>query len=239
MTIDSAVTLTKQGIARHQAGDTPDATRLLVQAVQADPRYEMAWLWLASCLNAPGEKRYCLDQALIANPQSAPAQKGLAQLGSVQWIMPSALEQVAPPPELMGAVKPAKKDLPGIVIFLIVIVVVGLAWFGNNLLNPRASSPAAPVNSGGAAYHVTYRLTGSARTADLTIQNASGGTEQKTVRLPWSLNFDGRDAQFLYISAQNTGATGTLKCEILLNSTVVQTADADGAYKIASCSGKI
>jgi hypothetical protein len=78
LTTDSAFTLTKQGIARHLAGDTPDATRLLVQAVQTDPAYEMAWLWLSSCLSTPGEQRYCLDQALRANPASAPAQKGIA-----------------------------------------------------------------------------------------------------------------------------------------------------------------
>ena len=49
--------------------------------------------------------------------------------------------QSAPP--VVAPAKPAKKDLPVPLIFLIVTVVVVLVWFGNTLLSPRASGPAA------------------------------------------------------------------------------------------------
>jgi hypothetical protein len=138
VTTDSAATLTKQGITAQQAGDTTAALRLLVRAVQADPAYEMAWLWLASCLSTPGEKRYCLDQALIANPQSAPARTGLAQLGDVRSVMPTALGTVPAPSELVGGAKPAKKRLSplafaGIVIGVIVLSCVFLSVTGLGL----------------------------------------------------------------------------------------------------------
>lgn len=42
--------------------------------------------------------------------------------------------------------QPKKKDLPVPIIFLIVAAVVGLAWFGNNVLF-KPSGPAAPVVS--------------------------------------------------------------------------------------------
>lgn len=102
---DTAVTLTKQGIAKHAAGETAAAAALFVQAVQIDPSYEMAWLWLSSCLTAPGEKGYCLEQALLTNPQSVPARKGLTQLGDVRVVRPAALggdDVVAPPAELVS-----------------------------------------------------------------------------------------------------------------------------------------
>ena len=152
MTIDSAVTLTKQGIACHKAGDIPAATRALVQAVQADPAYEMAWLWLSSCLPTPGEKCYCLNQALRANEQSAPARNGLAQLGDVQWIMPSVLaaQPIAPPPELMGAAKPVKTvSRVQTLAILCVVGLLSLCWFAN-MLNGRGGAAAYQPDAFGA-----------------------------------------------------------------------------------------
>lgn len=87
-----ATDLTKQGVALHAAGDIANARRLFVQAVQVDPRYEMAWLWLSSVVSNPPEKRYCLEQALKANPSSSSANRGLQSL-------PASLKPT-PPPEL-------------------------------------------------------------------------------------------------------------------------------------------
>jgi hypothetical protein len=86
---------------------------------------------------------------------------------------------------------------------------------------------------------VTYRMTGTAYSASLTYQNASGGTEQKDARLPWEWSFAAVNGQFVYISGQNRGTAGAVTCAILLDGAIVKTSTSDGAYKIASCSGKL
>jgi hypothetical protein len=41
---------------------------------------ELDWLWLAAQLTSGDEQRYCFQQALLINPDSAPARAGLARL---------------------------------------------------------------------------------------------------------------------------------------------------------------
>jgi hypothetical protein len=86
---------------------------------------------------------------------------------------------------------------------------------------------------------VVYRVTGTTRAASLTIQNANGGTEQRDIGVPWDTSFNAGGGQFLYLSAQNKWDAGVVRCDILLDGHVVQSATADAAYGIASCSGHI
>jgi hypothetical protein len=88
----NAADLTRAGIAAGQRGDTAHAAELFRQATEADPQYEMAWLWRSSMATSDDEKRSHLQQALLANPNSAPAKKGLALLGAA----------IEAPPELAG-----------------------------------------------------------------------------------------------------------------------------------------
>jgi hypothetical protein len=90
----NAAELTRQGIAAAQAGDNESAADLLRQATEADPKSEMAWLWRSSVARSDDAKRYALQQALAANPQSQPAMKGLALLGPA----------IEAPPELAGPI---------------------------------------------------------------------------------------------------------------------------------------
>lgn len=63
-------------------------------------------------------------------------------------------------------------------------------------------------------YWVNYKITGSAKKADLTYRTSSGGTSQKTVNTPYNLAFKERFKEdFLYISAQNDDS-GSLKVEV-------------------------
>ncbi len=89
------------------------------------------------------------------------------------------------------------------------------------------------------SYKVTYKVGGTADRASITIQNASGGTEQKSVSVPWSTSFEGRPGQFVYLSAQNKSEYGTVKATIELNGTTVQEASSNEEYGIASVSGSI
>jgi hypothetical protein len=88
----NAAKLTRQGIAAVNAGERDKAVDLLRRATEADPRYEMAWLWRSSVATTDEEKRGYLEQALKANPYSTPAKRGLDQLGFV-------IEPADEPPE--------------------------------------------------------------------------------------------------------------------------------------------
>lgn len=97
-------------------------------------------------------------------------------------------------------------------------------------------APSAPAE-------VIYRI-GGAKYADrveasLTYRNATGGTEQKNVTVPWETSFTALPGQFLYLSAQNTGSRGAVTCDILVNGQSIQSARAEGGYKIATCSGSV
>jgi hypothetical protein len=108
------------------------------------------------------------------------------------------------------------------IVFLLIIVV---------LLIPLACI------SGSETHKITYAVGGLGR-ADLTYENASGGTEQRTVTIPWSMTFSAPSGQFVYLSAQLDGS-GSLYCEIVSDGTIVQQANSSGEYVIASCSGRV
>jgi Tfp pilus assembly protein PilF len=76
----NAADLTRRGIAANQAGDRTLAAELFRQATETDPRDEQAWLWRSSVATTDDERRGYLRQALLANPQSEPALRGLALL---------------------------------------------------------------------------------------------------------------------------------------------------------------
>ncbi len=87
---------------------------------------------------------------------------------------------------------------------------------------------------------VKYEVTGTARRAGLTLQNDSGGTDQIEVSVPWSKSyhsFESRD--FVYVSAQNDGETGTLSCAIYVDGRKVFSGSANGAYAICTASGAL
>jgi len=133
---------------------------------------------------------------------------------------------------------PVAKKRPGLAAYaLVTLVFIGAcAWFFS-LGGHSGSTSQAAISSG--TYTVTYKMSGTARRADLTYQNAQGGSEQKEVALPWSISFSATDGQFVYLSGQNTGEYGSVTCAILLNGTSVKQSTSEGAYKIASCSGKV
>jgi hypothetical protein len=87
---------------------------------------------------------------------------------------------------------------------------------------------------------VEYRVTGTALTVDLTIENSNGGTSQYSDEpLPWSYSYTGRSDDFVYVSAQNQGDTGTVTATIYIDGDVYKTSTSSGAYVIATASGSI
>ena len=92
---------------------------------------------------------------------------------------------------------------------------------------------------------VIYHVEGTAESVSLTIANAHGNTEQAAnVRVPVSMRDSNEtgfrlgcvpSGQFLYVSAQNRGSSGTVTCEIEAGGRVVSRASSSGGYVIATC----
>lgn len=142
----TASDLTRQGSAALRSGDRATASHLLIAAVQADPVYEMAWLWLSAALEAPSEKRYCLDRALAANPASQPAHTGIAKLADVLPRVPAALTSVpiAAPPELE---RPRRRGGRALLVVALVGAIAIAVVGGYLVFAPR--SQAEPVAAAG------------------------------------------------------------------------------------------
>lgn len=122
MSTQTAINLTKEGITFYNKGDISQATNSFALAVKHDSKYEMAWLWLASSLPKQEEKRYCLEQALVANPQSKLAVIGLAKLTvETVAVIPSVLQhdQLSQPKAI-----PVPKHMSSIKIGLVVLGVL-------------------------------------------------------------------------------------------------------------------
>jgi len=97
----------QQAIALIKSGDKQGGQRLLAEVVTADPKNEMAWLWLTSV--APAEKRrYCLEKVLSINPNNEQARQLLERLRALESqtqaqpsvpVQPSSQVQPATAPE--------------------------------------------------------------------------------------------------------------------------------------------
>lgn len=82
---------------------------------------------------------------------------------------------------------------------------------------------------------VRYVIEGTATSVDVTLNNETGGTEQySSVWLPRTYYYSDFSDNFLYISAQNNGETGSVIVSIYIDGTKVKTSTSSGAYVIAS-----
>jgi hypothetical protein len=112
---------------------------------------------------------------------------------------------------------------------------------GEVLVAGRTPVPAPPVRT---VNMVTYLVDGSASKAAVTYETPTG-TEQMTVDVPLvaytgasGITFETfQPGAFLYISAQNQDAYGSVTCSIKVNGEVISENTADGAYAIATCKG--
>jgi len=89
-------------------------------------------------------------------------------------------------------------------------------------------------------HQIQYKVEGSyTKIASLTYRNATGGTDQITVALPWTLTFTALPGQFVYLSAQNKQDYGSIECFIYLDDVPVKRAVANTEYGIATVSGNV
>lgn len=106
MTTQEVQSLVEQGIAAYNAGDPLRARALLTEAVQRDPRHEIAWLWMSAAVHEPAERRFCLERVLDINPQHSAAQRGLAKF-------PADLRSCSPLPPVPEPVLSTRCTYPG------------------------------------------------------------------------------------------------------------------------------
>lgn len=86
---------------------------------------------------------------------------------------------------------------------------------------------------------VKYEVTGSASKVFVTYENEYGGTSQEEVYLPWSYTFTAESGDYVYISAQNLGDSGSVTVTIYKDGEVFKTSTSSGGYVIATASGFI
>lgn len=93
---------------------------------------------------------------------------------------------------------------------------------------------------GSTTYSVEYKITGSVSRVNVTYTNSSGGTSQESnVSVPWSYTFKGYPGDFVYISAQNQGSSGSVTATVNKDGSAFKTSTSSGAYVIASASGSL
>ncbi len=86
---------------------------------------------------------------------------------------------------------------------------------------------------------VEYRITGTAKSVNVTLSNERGETSQySNISLPYSFTYDNFYDNWLYLYAQNNGDYGSVKVSIFKNGMLYKTTSSYGAYVIATVSGR-
>jgi hypothetical protein len=129
-----------------------------------------------------------------------------------------------------------------VVVIGLVIAVLLVLW-----LTHRDSGEPASSSGSNRPVTITYKVTGTARSADITMETPSGTSQQSGIDVPLvrksasnrsgiSLTFSPGD--FVYISAQNAGTSGTIECSIEADDgTEIARVQSSGDYAIATCDG--
>ena len=87
--------------------------------------------------------------------------------------------------------------------------------------------------------YYSYEVTGTSGNYFVTIENASGDTEQYSeVGNGWRYTWTQTGARWLYVSAQNNLNSGTVIVKIIRDGAVVKQAVSQGGYVIATASGE-
>lgn len=160
----------------------------------------------------------------------------LPLFGGVLLLFIAALSRgsaVAPPLSLLS------KVLAG-ALMACAVGVVGLALYDSATTQRPAASPfrqPGSIQPRSTEHFVIYRITGTATSTDLTYELPLGSQQEQRRPVPWEKSFTASTGEFLYISAQNRGEYGTVRCQIMVDGRTIQDAESKGGYTIASCSG--
>lgn len=87
----------------------------------------------------------------------------------------------------------------------------------------------------GVLYRVTYRVSGTADNASITLQGENGVQQFGSVSTPWAMTACLKGTSSPYISAQNLDSSGSISCAIEINERQVAQNSSSGGYTIATC----
>lgn len=129
------------------------------------------------------------------------------------------------------------------------VVLVIVVWISVSDDDDDDSAGAFEVPEGTLAppepLEVRYDVSGTATSADITIETPTGTSQQNGVDVPLVRKSDGErgliftgfaPGDFVYISAQNQGF-GDITCSIHVNDVLISTNTSSGRFAIATCEG--
>lgn len=73
--------MVRTGIEAYRDGKKAEARKLLEKAIELDDYNEQAWMWLSAVVETDEEKKTCLENVLVINPDNDEAKRGLKMLG--------------------------------------------------------------------------------------------------------------------------------------------------------------
>ncbi|WP_426303153.1 hypothetical protein [Arthrobacter sp. R-11] len=183
---------------------------------------------------APGNSVRPLDQA--------PAPAYVAP--RIQPVPAPPTRQVKPRPPLW--VRVAQWGAAAVVLTLVVAVGIYFASGASTKSNKSSSTTTDEKTSAySSTVTVLYEVEGTATGADVTLGSATGTVQGTGKAVPLTNKTTGKRGltfmmprgHFVYLSAQNTGGSGTITCRITVDGEIVSTNTSSGGYSIASCSG--
>lgn len=154
----------------------------------------------------------------------------------------------AAPTATPATTQPPKKGSGVVGFVFVLLIVIGIVVSCNSKSDSSSSSTSTSAPAAAAApvvadtsYTVTYKVTGTAGAVDLTMSDEDGDTSQQSkVAVPVTRTLRNmHEGDFLYISAQNQGESGSVICSIEVDGVPVKTATSSGAYVISTCSGRL
>lgn len=134
----------EQGIEAAKAHDYAAARRFLEQAVEKDQHDEKAWFWLAAVVDDIDEKRICLNNVLIINPENARARSLLDKLEQRSRLTTKADTTAAGPVDLIGSKRFMYLAVLGAFIVVMLTIVLVIMLSGKD----EKTQDSAPVVSG-------------------------------------------------------------------------------------------
>lgn len=249
-----------QARAAMRQGDEATARALLMQLVRGNPYNGEAWHLLASVIDDSARKLDCLNRAAAAGytepatpptppvremfpcprcAESNPAGANFCSRCALAFNAP-APQPAAPPQAIYIQQAPEKRkgiNWLGIILVSILGVVGTFYFLLQGVGTTGDTSGRSSFGASSAPRSVTYEVSGTATRASLTYQNASGGTEQADVSVPWKKTISVKAGTFLYLSVQNNTSSGSITCKIMVDKKQFKISTSSGAYKIASCDG--
>lgn len=137
----------------------------------------------------------------------------------------------------------------GMIILALFILILFRACGGTAAPSANRTSRAT---SRPTTHRVEYLITGSTGRASITYNNEQEGTQQEDVAAgggrvpsgsfsdkPLRIRYTMKSGTFAYISVQNENDAGSVRCRILVDGLIWRESVSEGAYKIATCSGRV